>query len=248
MFGGYNHYRWGKRVVKNISRIPRSVRCRAGALVTKTGYCTGKRSIIKLGHLIKESEYSDPGLLLNGGIIDAAEGMPMIRRQQQRQEIVLEDLQNLSAEHQLMAADLYGFLPGDILCKVDRASMGVSLETRAPFLDRHVARFAWSLPPKLTVRGPSSKYVLRKLLARYLPEEFISRPKQGFGIPLDGWLRNELKSFVEKNLNILKSKYGHLVFPAFVDKYWGEHLSGRVNWQREIWTLVALTLFLETYF
>ena len=246
MFGGYNHYRWGKHVVRNVLRIPKSARCGAGILVTKAGYAAGIRSIIKLGHLIKEAEHSSPILLLNGGIIDAHDGVPKMRRQKSLED--MQDLRDLPIEHQLMAVDLYGFLPSDILCKVDRASMSVSLESCAPFLDRDVARFAWSLPRKFTVSGPVSKYVLRELLGRFLPQEIIKRPKQGFGIPLDGWLREELKSFREKNSHILKSKYGHLVFPAFVDKYWDEHFSGRINWQREIWTLVALTLFLETYF
>jgi asparagine synthase (glutamine-hydrolysing) len=247
IFGGYKHYRWGTQVVRNVRRIPKSVRTQVGPLVSKVGYAAGRRSIVKLGHLIKEAASSDPKVLLNGALIDAEDGVPAIKRKKFL-ESATSALQNLSLEHQLMAVDLYGFLPSDILCKVDRAAMGVSLETRAPFLDRRVAQFGWTLMPQLTASGPSSKYILRELLARYLPKDITDRPKQGFGIPLDGWFREELKSFVEKNLNILKSKYGHLVLPAFVDKYWSEHLSGKINWQREIWTLVVLVMFLETYF
>lgn len=245
MFGGYNHYRWGGRALRNLTRIPKFARSWVGASMTKVGAGAGVRSIVKLGQLIRESEHSNPNLLLNGGILNARDGVSM---RGSEDWIKVEDLGNRSIEHRLMAIDLYGFLPNDILCKVDRASMGVSLETRAPFLDRHVAQFAWSIPSKFTVGGPTSKYVLRKLLSRYLPQEIVSRPKKGFGIPLDVWFREELKSFVDNKLGVLKSKYAHLVSPAFVDTYWSAHLSGRFNWQREVWTLVALVLFLETYF
>jgi len=244
MFGGYNHYRWGGRVLKNVARIPRFARNWVGSSIANVGTGMGLRSIVKFGRLVIASQYSSPRLLLNGGILDACEGAKIASDPSE----ALEDLMDRSVEQKLMAADLSGFLPNDILCKVDRASMGVSLETRAPFLDRNVAQFAWSIPSRFTVAGPSSKYVLRKLLSRYLPREVVNRPKLGFGIPLDAWFRDELRSFVDKNLGILKSKYSHLISPTFVDKYWSEHLSGRFNWQREVWTMVALVLFLETYF
>ncbi len=104
------------------------------------------------------------------------------------------DIQNL--EHRMMYLDSISYLPDDILVKVDRASMGVSLETRAPFLDHRVVEFAWSLPLSLKIRQGESKWVLKQILDKYVPRELMNKPKSGFSVPLDSWLRGPLKEWL----------------------------------------------------
>ena len=97
--------------------------------------------------------------------------------------------------------DFLDYLPSDVLVKVDRASMRYSLETRAPFLDRRVVEHSWSLNIKTKINRNSGKFILKKILQDFIPDELISRPKQGFSIPLDDWLRNPLSSWKSKILN-----------------------------------------------
>jgi asparagine synthase (glutamine-hydrolysing) len=144
-----------------------------------------------------------------------------------------------------MAFDLHGYLPDDILVKVDRAAMAVALETRAPFLDAEVARFAWGLPAALRGRAGRGKPVLRSLLGRFVPPTLFERPKRGFGLPIDRWLRSELKPLGEKYLLHTAARYDYLLNPEGIRQLWCQHQSGRVNRQRELWTLIALLMWLE---
>ena len=113
---------------------------------------------------------------------------------------------NLSPENKMMLIDSLTYLPDDILCKVDRAAMGVSLETRAPFLDHRLADFAWQLPMKYKIRDGQNKWILRQILYKYIPKDLFERPKMGFGILLDSWLRGPLRDWAENLLDINKIK------------------------------------------
>ncbi len=137
-----------------------------------------------------------------------------------------------------MYIDTGNYLPDDILVKVDRASMANSLEVRAPFLDTQVLKFAWSLPMAMKIRGRSGKQVLRKTLARYVPPALFERPKQGFGVPVDSWLRNELRDWCESLLSESALRESGVFNVAEVRGFWRQHLSGRRNWDMGLWSVL----------
>lgn len=137
-----------------------------------------------------------------------------------------------------MLMDTRYYLADDILTKVDRASMGVSLEGRAPFLDREVYRLAWRLPLSMKISGGRGKHVLRRVLDRYVPSSLIDRPKQGFAIPIGRWLRGELKDWASDLLSEKRLREDGLFSPAVVRKVWDEHQAGRRNHDTKLWTIL----------
>jgi asparagine synthase (glutamine-hydrolysing) len=140
--------------------------------------------------------------------------------------------------HRMMLTDSLSYLPDDILCKVDRAAMGVSLETRVPFLDHRVAAFAWTLPLNMKIRHGKGKWLLRELLYKYVPQHLIERPKMGFGLPIDSWLRGPLKDWAESLLNEKDLKELGYMNAGYVRTMWNDHLSGRKNLQYELWNIL----------
>jgi asparagine synthase (glutamine-hydrolysing) len=138
----------------------------------------------------------------------------------------------------MMCADALTYLPDDILVKVDRAAMGVSLETRVPFLDPEIARFAWSLPKHFKVRGGKGKWILREVLAKYVPRRLFERPKTGFGIPFDSWMRGPLREWVESELSEARLRREGFFDPRPIREKWEEHLAGRRNWHAQLWPVL----------
>lgn len=145
----------------------------------------------------------------------------------------------------LMWWDMQFYMPDDILVKVDRASMAYSLETRAPFLDHRVVEVAQALPLSCKIKGRQTKWVLREILSRYVPRAFFERPKQGFTLPIDSWLRGPLRDWAEGYLSkAAVEQSGYLDFNR-VSAMWQEHLSGNRNHQRAIWTVLMFQAWLE---
>jgi asparagine synthase (glutamine-hydrolysing) len=140
-----------------------------------------------------------------------------------------------SVPERMMLIDSLTYLPDDILCKVDRASMGVSLETRVPFLDPAVVEFSWRLPLHMKIRNGQGKWIVQELLARHVPRALFNRPKMGFGVPIDSWLRGPLRDWAQDLLNRQSLERDGYLNPPIMERVWNEHLSGRCNWQHTLW-------------
>ncbi len=155
------------------------------------------------------------------------------------------DINGQNAAEQIMFLDLGIYLPGDILTKVDRAAMGVSLETRIPFLNHKVVEFAWSMPTKMKIKNGESKWALRQLLKNYIPNRLITRPKMGFGVPIESWLRGPLYSWALDLLNEdLINKDGYLVYSE-IEKIWLEHQSEKFNHHHKLWNVLMFQMWLH---
>lgn len=146
----------------------------------------------------------------------------------------------------MMLLDTLTYLPDDILVKVDRASMAVALETRAPLLDHRVLEFAWSLPLEMKLQGREGKRVLKNLLYRHVPRELVDRPKTGFGIPLDSWLRGPLREWAESLLAPERLRREGYFAVEPIQRLWREHLSGARQWHYQIWDVLMFQAWLES--
>jgi asparagine synthase (glutamine-hydrolysing) len=154
-------------------------------------------------------------------------------------------LQQLDFTNQMMYADAMTYLTDDVLAKVDRAAMGVSLESRVPFLDRRVVEFAWKLPLSMKVRDGQGKWLLRQVLYQYVPQALIDRPKMGFGVPIDLWLRHELRDWAEALLDEARLEREGFFNVRAVRQQWAEHLSGEFDRCYSLWHILMFQAWLE---
>jgi len=154
-------------------------------------------------------------------------------------------LRGSSFIERMMYVDLVTYLPDDVLCKVDRAAMAVSLETRVPFLDDRVVEFAWSLPLEYRITRESGKRLLRNILGRHVPREIFERPKMGFGIPIQSWLRGPLRPWAEELLSETRLRRDGYFRPEPVRERWDEHVGGNRDWGYHLWDVLMFQAWLD---
>ena len=154
-------------------------------------------------------------------------------------------LGELDNQQQMMVLDFMTYLPDDILVKVDRASMASSLETRVPFLDHKLIENVWRIPQSLKLRNGSGKWILKKILNKYVPNELTERPKMGFGIPIESWLRGPLKDWVENLLDEKRLEEEGFFNPKLIREIWTEHLYGKVNSHNLLWDVLMFQAWKE---
>jgi len=154
-------------------------------------------------------------------------------------------IKGMAKEDVMAAIDMVSYLPDDILCKVDRAAMGVSLEGRIPLLDYRIVEFSLKLPHKIKNFQNQTKYPLKEVLYKYVPKDLIERPKKGFSVPLGDWLRNELKSWAENLLTYDKLSNDGYLNPEQVMLRWNEHIAGKRNWAAVLWNILMFQAWLE---
>ena len=145
----------------------------------------------------------------------------------------------------MMLSDFKGYLTDDILTKVDRSAMSVSLETRVPYLNHQVVEFAWSLPFHQKIRNGNRKWILKEVLKKYLPQKLSLRPKQGFSIPIEKWLREELRDWAESLIEKKKINEDGFLDYQIIKTKWDEHLSKKRNWQHWLWNVLVFQSWLE---
>lgn len=261
LFAGYNRHIWAPRIWRLTEYLPAPARA---ALARILGAATPSRvdriygfleerlpgtmkvrlpaeKLQKLAAVIAcgnrgaiygylRSDWQDPADLVLG--LDDSPAPPL-------------PLPEASFSEQMMLADLLGYLPTDILTKVDRASMALSLEARVPLLDHNVVELAWRLPMDLKIRDGVTKWALRQVLYRYVPRELIERPKMGFGVPIDEWLRGPLRPWAEELLDKNRLRQQGYLDPNPIHELWAEHLQGRANHQHKLWNILAFQAWLE---
>ncbi|TLX21359.1 asparagine synthase (glutamine-hydrolyzing) [Thermomonas fusca] len=262
LFGGYNRYVLTRNLWRGVSRFPRPVRgVAAGMLRWPTVNTWNRMARPVRGMLPKTLQMANLGDKVHkaAGVLDSASVDEIYLRliSHWPDGMVLGGdihptllhgkrpaLRGLDPLQRMMALDAMTYLPGDILTKVDRAAMAVSLETRVPFLDHRVVEFAWRLPQALKLRDGKGKWILRQVLHRHVPQALIERPKMGFGVPIDAWLRGPLREWAEALLDESMLRQQGYLDPAPIRRRWKEHLSGQRNWQHQLWDVLMFQAWL----
>lgn len=262
LFAGYNRYIWGEQLLRAARSLPRGLRRPIAAALRAMSPGGWMRHIERLP--LPQAMLVGDKLQKIATLLDEPEPAAFYRglvsQWQRPEEIAIrgrepvgllsdptlaEDFSDFAARMQYL--DLVTYLPDDILTKVDRATMSVGLEGRVPLLDHRVVAYSWTLPSYFKVRGGESKWLLRRVLDRYVPRRLIDRPKMGFAVPIDSWLRGPLRDWAETLLARDRLAADGLLHVEPVRRAWAEHLSGKRNWQHQLWTVLMLQAWRERW-
>lgn len=259
VFGGYNRYIWSEQIWRWARNFPRHLRSLAAHLcLSISPGAWDSLSLVAPSHLKGKS----PGNRIHklASILDAESKEQLYHRLitlvvntksgKLDLPVNMTNPTNWDAVptylQRMMLMDVIGYLPNDILVKVDRAAMAVSLETRTPFLDHRLFEFAWSLPDEWKVQKGAGKWLLRQVLYRHVPSEMMERPKAGFGIPIDIWMRGPLRDWAESLLNESRLREEGFLDARSVRQKWAQHLSGSHNWYPQLWAVLMFESWLDS--
>jgi asparagine synthase (glutamine-hydrolysing) len=265
LFGGYNRYFLMRKIWRYVRRLPPEMRHaivsaieaippRAWNLVYGGIAKVLPRNLrsVQLGdktHKLAEIfECKDPEAIYYGLISHWKQPMDVVMGAREPETIMTHsrDSEGIpDIEQFMMYLDALSYLPDDVLVKVDRAAMGVGLETRAPFLDHRVVELAWRLPLSMKIRNGQGKWILRQVLNKHVPKVLTDRPKMGFGVPIDSWLRGPLREWAEALLNEGRLRREGFFNPEPIRQKWAEHLTGQRNWQYHLWDVLMFQAWLE---
>ena len=265
LFGGYNRYRLTSQLWNRLSRVPVPVRSAAARMLTAVPPHSWTRFGVQAGRFLPKFARVDRlgDKIHKGAPLLASRSVPelyggMLSLWRDPASVVLgaaeppsqatggaPPLATLGPVERMMALDTIGYLPDDILVKVDRAAMAVSLETRVPLLDHNVVEFAWRVPFDMKIRGGETKWILRQLLYRHVPRALIERPKMGFGVPVGDWLRGPLRGWAEALLDERRLREEGYFDPAPIRAMWEAHLKGSLNEQYRLWPILMFESWLQ---
>lgn len=260
LFGGYNRYIFSEKMFSKILKSPIFFR----KLMSKTIFSMSEEKwdsllgnlmnnrfanfghkLHKAANIFSSKSTRDLHFKLISQIHNPSDWLINVNEHKTILNDDIEHFEGLNSIEKMMAYDLITYLPTDILTKVDRAAMAVSLETRVPFLDPEVIKFSASLPMEFKIRNGITKWALREVLYKYVPKDLIERPKMGFAVPLAEWLRGPLKDWAEAMLNEKRLHQEGFFNVEFVRSKWLEHLSGKRNWHHQLWNVLMFQAWLE---
>jgi len=267
VFGGYVRYLLADRLRRRLVGVPRGLRQAAGVLARALppggwdlafrlarssgpaglrGQWSGDR-VHKLAALLR---IDDPDQLYHAVISAIDQPCTLVVEGDEPPTVFTDPAQRPALTEyaeRMMYFDALTYLPENIMAKVDRTSMAVSLETRAPLLDHRLVEFAWQLPLEAKIRAGQGKWLLRQAFERYLPAELADRPKQGFAIPLADWLRGPLREWAEELLDERRLVREGFLRPGPIRRRWREHLHGSRNWSGLIWNVLMFQAWHERW-
>lgn len=245
LFYGYDRYAFSRRIWQAIAWMPWGARTWLGCMLTAASQRMRSR---KLNTLAEVLSMDGPDALYQRVVSHWKDSASVVLNAEEPVTALTDPSRHAllpNFDERMMFLDMVSYLPDDILVKVDRASMGASLEARVPLLDHRVIEFAWRLPLGLKYNGGRGKWILRQVLDKYVPRELINRPKVGFGVPIKNWLRGPLREWAEAMLDEHRLHEEGYFDPVPIRKKWLEHQEGDFDWHFYLWDVLMFQAWLK---